>query len=156
MKTMSLNDSQASRVFALLTLLLASADLIDKIIASLHPELHFLEWVACLMGAVGGQILFKANTPMRVLGGLFVGYMAGLYMGVEVAKHFNWIEPNAGRAFAACGADMLGRCVEYIFRNPREAVDFVIEKGVKLISFLGDDLIGKGFSTLKDLFTKKS
>lgn len=162
MKTMSVDNTQASKIFIVFALLLYTAEVLEKILSSLHPEDHFLEWTCCLSGAIGGQVFFRPDslnkslteTIIRSLGGLFVGYMAGLYWGIDLAKALGLTEPNAGQALAACLADVTGRSLDYIIRHPNESADFVIKKGGKLLSVLGTELVGKGLEFLKGLFKK--
>ncbi len=134
------------------------ADLAAKILSDLHPELHLYEWVACLGGAIGGQVVFRAATWTRMLGGIFVGYMAGLYGGPDVARFLGLEEANGGRALTAFLSDVLFRIIAFVIENPTQAAEFVVTYGSKFMLLFGDDLFGKAvehLSRFASLFKKK-
>lgn len=109
-----------------ITLALAPAaqglsSVLHELIMNLHPELHGLEWVASLGGTVSGQILFPALGWRRLLGGLLVGYMTGVYAGEQITLYFSWKSVTLGCFLVAMTADFCFRGIYRIAQNPKKA-----------------------------------
>jgi hypothetical protein len=153
MTTMSTNDTSFVKII-LIGLFIPLAHAIDQLITSLHPELHLIEWLAAMTGAFAGQIFYRADRWYRVIGGLFVGFTAALFLGPDLAARYDY-SANAGRFATAGAADMIVRVIEYFLRHPGESADFLADKMGKLMSVFGSSIVERFADWFGGFFKKK-